>query len=454
MKNCSKKRDGSKKLFGEVRRPPQGHNGQACDKRLARLISYIHHSCKYRQHCYVGNTAQQCCWDCFKTPILQEILRIQNLHQVQHCAFSEAIRLFQSVGCVRNKFQFSHSSTESEIISLDAGLGMDGFPALDFWDLIVGVLHGNTHQNDQVRGNPYKSPTRTSMLSNCFEMLILGTYLKTWHSVVSKQTCTIDYKMDQSMWQTSESIDFIYSSYKWIQTILSCGKYCQAMQTGTVSRLWFCRRPWRLKINIRRTSVHFRKSHVCANKLDVQETDFSFIQFYTQPTCENKFQHRIPMSTKEESGDVDLSESETGSLHEEEEVTGKPVAYKTANGIPYASSKSDCQGGPKAVKEENWSHNLYISPATVHHMEAVFSIVRNIYGREHDDPMDGLDVNLAIQGIFLNTTLQAAVHLGQDCEANLRYVEESSFGTVWESYSMKTEKLIGEQTETTGVTHH
>ena len=45
-------------------------------------------------------------WDCFKTPILQEILRIQNLRQVEHCAFSEAIRLFQLVGCVRNELQF------------------------------------------------------------------------------------------------------------------------------------------------------------------------------------------------------------------------------------------------------------------------------------------------------------------------------------------------------------
>ena len=32
---------------------------KACDKRLARLISYIHHTCEYRQYCYVGNTAQQ-----------------------------------------------------------------------------------------------------------------------------------------------------------------------------------------------------------------------------------------------------------------------------------------------------------------------------------------------------------------------------------------------------------
>ena len=30
---------------------------------------------------------------------------------------------------------------------------MDGKPALDLWDLIVAVLHGNTHQNDQERGD-------------------------------------------------------------------------------------------------------------------------------------------------------------------------------------------------------------------------------------------------------------------------------------------------------------
>ena len=64
-----------------------------------------------------------------------------------------------------------------------------------------------------------------------------------------------------------------------------------------------------------------------------------------------------------------------------------------------------------------------MSPATVHHMEAVFSIVRKIYERRPDDPMDDLDLNMAIWGIFLNTTLQAAVHLGQDYEADLRYVK-------------------------------
>ena len=70
-------------------------------------------------------------------------------------------------------------------------------------------------------------------------MLVLGTDWKTWYSMVSEQTCTIDHKMDQSLWQTIISFDLLHSSYMWIQTILSSWKHCQTMQVGTVSRLWF-----------------------------------------------------------------------------------------------------------------------------------------------------------------------------------------------------------------------
>ena len=54
------------------------------------------------------------------------------------------------------------------------------------------------------------------------------------------------------------------------------GKYSTTMQSGTV---WLCWRSWRLKSNIRWTLVHLRKPKICANKLDVQETDFSLTQF-------------------------------------------------------------------------------------------------------------------------------------------------------------------------------
>ena len=47
----------------------------------------------------------------------------------------------------------SHCSTESEIISFDVGLRLDGLPALDLLDLIVFVL-GNTIETPDRTGQP------------------------------------------------------------------------------------------------------------------------------------------------------------------------------------------------------------------------------------------------------------------------------------------------------------
>ena len=70
----------------------------------------------------------------------------------------------------------------------------------------------------------------------------------------------------------------------------------------------------------------------------------------------------------------------------------------------------------------------------------------SIYGREHDDPMDDLDVNMVIGGFFLNATLRAAAHLGQDQEANPRYVKNILWNNVGHSFR-ETAKLISDQME-------
>ena len=112
-----------------------------------------------------------------------------------------------------------------------------------------------------------------------FEMSVFGLHSETWYFVVCEQTCSCCHKVDKSLWQTFSTFDLPHSSNMWLQTI-SCGKHCQTMQTRIVSRLWFCRRPWRLKIYIKWNIVHVWKSHACANKLDVQETDISVTQFH------------------------------------------------------------------------------------------------------------------------------------------------------------------------------
>ena len=66
----------------------------------------------------------------------------------------------------------SHSSTESEIISLDTGLRLDGLPALELWDLIVCVL-GNVSRDSDRSGQPdndvhkhHKSQKKINVIEN------------------------------------------------------------------------------------------------------------------------------------------------------------------------------------------------------------------------------------------------------------------------------------------------
>ena len=73
-----------------------------------------------------------------------------------------------------------------------------------------------------------------------------------------------------------------------------------------------------------------------------------------------------------------------------------------------------------------------------------------IYEREHDDLVNDSDVNMAIWGIFLHTTLRAAVYLGQDHDANFHYMN-NNLGNSVELLFHETGKLISEQKEITGV---
>ena len=133
---------------------------KACGKRLARLISYIHHTCEYKQYCYVSNTAKQCRLGLFEdSDFAGDLEDSKSTSGGTLCVLGSHTFVPISWMC-KKQTSVSHSSTESEIISLDAGLRLDGIPALVLWDLIVAVLHGNTHQSKQVQEDLSKSPTR------------------------------------------------------------------------------------------------------------------------------------------------------------------------------------------------------------------------------------------------------------------------------------------------------
>ena len=96
--------------------------------------------------------------DCFKTLILQETLKTQNQPQEEFCASLAVTRFVPKSWMRKKQTSVSHSSTEAEIISLDAGLRIDGIPALALWDLVIDVFHSVPNRTDghkrEPRGNP------------------------------------------------------------------------------------------------------------------------------------------------------------------------------------------------------------------------------------------------------------------------------------------------------------
>ena len=113
----------------------------ACDKRLARLISYIHHTSEYRQYCYVGNTAQQCRLGVFQdSDFAGDLEDSKTTSGGVLCIFWSHTFVPISWMC-KKQTSVRHSSTEAEIISLDADLRMDGIPAVTPWELVIEVFH-------------------------------------------------------------------------------------------------------------------------------------------------------------------------------------------------------------------------------------------------------------------------------------------------------------------------
>ena len=95
-----------------------------CDRRLARLISYSHHTRDYRQYCHVGNTAKQCTLGLFQdSDFAGDLEDSKSTSGGTLCVFGSHTFVPISWMC-KKQTSVSHSSTESEIISFEAVIKM------------------------------------------------------------------------------------------------------------------------------------------------------------------------------------------------------------------------------------------------------------------------------------------------------------------------------------------
>ena len=129
---------------------------QACDKRLASMISYIHHTRDYRHCCHAGNAAQHCRLGLFQVSD-GDFEHSNNQHQDESYVYSDVVHVFLFVG---SRHQYLTVPQNREITSLDAGLRTDGLPALDLWDVVMDVLRSTNNATTLTKpgfGNRYET---------------------------------------------------------------------------------------------------------------------------------------------------------------------------------------------------------------------------------------------------------------------------------------------------------
>jgi hypothetical protein len=112
----------------------------ACDRRLHRLICYMHQTSDYAQICCVGDAPGDCWLTLFSDTSFAGDLRDSKstsggiLCLVGPNTFVPINWICKKQGAV------SHSTAEAEVISLDAGVRLEGLPALSFWSLVIDVF--------------------------------------------------------------------------------------------------------------------------------------------------------------------------------------------------------------------------------------------------------------------------------------------------------------------------
>ena len=121
----------------------------------------------------MGNTAKQCRLGLFQdSDFAGDLEDSKSTSGGTLCIFGSHTFVPTNWMC-KKQTAVSESSRESEIISLDAGLRLDGILALELWDLIVSILGSVTQTSDRTALLSLKEVTNLKGRSTCWRILIV-----------------------------------------------------------------------------------------------------------------------------------------------------------------------------------------------------------------------------------------------------------------------------------------
>ena len=141
---------------------------KGCDKRLHRLIEYLKTTKDWVQLCFVGDHPKDCWLALFvDASFAGDLEDSKSTNGAYLCIVGP--RTFVPVTWVcKRQTAVSHSSTEAEVISLDAALRMEGLPSLMLWELIMTVFDPSLRETLVSPSPPntrYRKGARSALLS-------------------------------------------------------------------------------------------------------------------------------------------------------------------------------------------------------------------------------------------------------------------------------------------------
>ena len=112
----------------------------ACDRRLHRLICYMHQTADYAQICFVGDAPGDCWLTLFSDASFAGDLR-DSKSTTGGFLCLVGPNTYVPIGWMcKKQGAVSHSTAEAEVISLDAGMRLEGIPTLSLWSLVIDVF--------------------------------------------------------------------------------------------------------------------------------------------------------------------------------------------------------------------------------------------------------------------------------------------------------------------------
>ena len=118
----------------------------ACDKRLHRLISYINCTADHVMTSFIGDRVEDC-----DLLLFCDASFAGDLQDSKSTSGAILVLVGPNTFCpiswiCKKQSSVSHSSTESEVVSLDTAVRVEGIPAIMLWELIKDVFSAPSHR--------------------------------------------------------------------------------------------------------------------------------------------------------------------------------------------------------------------------------------------------------------------------------------------------------------------